>query len=87
MLQMKELERVGESTDCSSRGPEFSSQHPHGGSQPSIMASDALFWCIWIATVYSYKINKSLKKEEEEEDAPDEEGTWSPEIHSETILK
>ena len=34
---------VGESTDCSSRGPEFNSQQPHGGSQPSIMGSDALF--------------------------------------------
>jgi hypothetical protein len=28
----------------SSRGPEFNSQHPHGGSQPSIMRSDAFFW-------------------------------------------
>jgi hypothetical protein len=25
------------STDCSSRGSEFSSQQPHGGSQPSVM--------------------------------------------------
>jgi hypothetical protein len=25
------------STDCSSRGPEFNSQQPHGGSQPSVM--------------------------------------------------
>jgi hypothetical protein len=31
------------STDCSSRGPEFNSQRPHGGSQPSVMGSDALF--------------------------------------------
>ena len=29
---------------CSSRGPEFNSQQPHGGSQPSEMRSDALFW-------------------------------------------
>jgi hypothetical protein len=34
------------STDCSSRGPEFNSQQPHGGSQPFIMGSDALFWCV-----------------------------------------
>jgi hypothetical protein len=27
------------STDCSSRGPEFNFQQPHGGSQPSVMAS------------------------------------------------
>jgi hypothetical protein len=32
------------SPDCSSRGPEFNSQQPHGGSQPSVMGSDALFW-------------------------------------------
>ena len=29
----------------SSKGPEFKSQHPHGGSQPSVTKSDALFWC------------------------------------------
>jgi hypothetical protein len=32
--------------DCSSEGPKFKSQQPHGGSQPSVMRSDALFWCI-----------------------------------------
>ena len=26
-------------TDCSSRGPEYNSQQPHGGSQPSVMGS------------------------------------------------
>ena len=31
-------------TDYFFGGPEFSSQQPHGGSQPSIMGSDALFW-------------------------------------------
>ena len=35
---------VVRSTDCSSEGPEFKSQQPHGGSQPSVMRSDALFW-------------------------------------------
>jgi hypothetical protein len=36
---------VVKNTSCSSRGPEFSSQQPHGGSQPSVMGSnDALFW-------------------------------------------
>jgi hypothetical protein len=34
------------STDCSSKGPEFKSQQPHGGSQPSVMRSDALFWSV-----------------------------------------
>ena len=37
---------IVKSTDCSSKGPEFSSQQPHGGSQPSEMGSDALFWCV-----------------------------------------
>ena len=36
---------AGKSTDCSSRGPEFNSQKPHGGSRPLVMGSDALFWC------------------------------------------
>jgi len=37
---------VVKSTDCSSRGPEFNSQQPHGGSQPSVMGSNTLFWCV-----------------------------------------
>jgi hypothetical protein len=37
---------ASKSTDCSSEGPEFKSQQPHGGSQPSVMRSDALFWHI-----------------------------------------
>jgi hypothetical protein len=32
--------------DCSSEGPEFKSQQPHGGSQPPVMRSYALFW--WV---------------------------------------
>jgi hypothetical protein len=50
---LKEIQEGGwrdgsavKSTDCSSRGPEFNSQQPHGDSQPSIMGSDALFWCV-----------------------------------------
>jgi len=34
---------VVKSTDCFSRGPEFSTQQPHGGSQLFVMGSDALF--------------------------------------------
>jgi hypothetical protein len=37
---------VVKSTDCSSEGPEFKSQQPHGGSQPSVMRSDAVFWSV-----------------------------------------
>jgi allophanate hydrolase subunit 2 len=45
------------STDCSHVGPEFGSQQPYGGSQPSVMGSDAHSTgvCLKIATVYSYK--------------------------------
>ena len=39
---------------CSSRGPEFNFQQSHGGSQPSVMDLDALFWCLKTATVYSH---------------------------------
>jgi hypothetical protein len=31
---------VVKNTDCSSRGPEFNFQQPHGGSQSSVMGSD-----------------------------------------------
>jgi hypothetical protein len=37
---------VVKTTDCLSRGSEFNSQQPHGGSHPSEMGSDALFWCV-----------------------------------------
>jgi hypothetical protein len=53
------------STDCSSRGPEFNSQQPHGDSQPSVMGPDALFWCVWSqlqCTTHRHKINNSLEK-------------------------
>jgi hypothetical protein len=32
--------------DCSSEDPEFKSQQPHGGSQPSVTRSDSLFWSV-----------------------------------------
>jgi hypothetical protein len=32
--------------DCSSEGLKFKSQQPHGGSQPSVMRSDSLFWSV-----------------------------------------
>ena len=37
---------MDKSTDCSSKGHEFNSQQPHGGSQPSVTGSDALL-CVW----------------------------------------
>jgi hypothetical protein len=57
---------VVKSTDCSSRGPEFNSQQPHGGSQPSTLGSNALFWYAGMhadrALINIKQINKSLKK-------------------------
>jgi hypothetical protein len=50
-------------TVCSFRGPEFNSHQPHGGSQPSIMGSDALFWCLRRVTVYSQASNKQTNKQ------------------------
>jgi hypothetical protein len=58
---------AAKSTDCSFRDPEFKSQQPHGGSQPSIMGSDILFWCLKTATVYLHIINKSKKTEKKRE--------------------
>jgi hypothetical protein len=44
------------STNGSSSGHEFNSQEPLIGSQPSIIGSDALFWCVSNSVL---KINKS----------------------------
>jgi hypothetical protein len=46
------------------RGPEFNSQQPHGSSQPSVIGSDALFWCILkqLQCTRINIINKSLKR-------------------------
>jgi hypothetical protein len=38
------LREMVKSTTYSSRGPEFNSQQPQGGSQPPLLGSDALFW-------------------------------------------
>jgi hypothetical protein len=50
---------VVKSTNCSSKGPEFKSQQPHGGSQPSVMITESLLGCLKTATVYLHIINKS----------------------------
>jgi hypothetical protein len=51
---------VVKGNDCSSRGPEFNSQQTHGGSQPSAMRSDALFWYLKTSTVLT--LNKQTNK-------------------------
>jgi hypothetical protein len=46
-------------TGCSSTGPEFNSQQPHGGSGPSVMGFDALFWY----AVYMQQSSPTLNKQ------------------------
>jgi hypothetical protein len=48
------------STDCSSSGHEFKSQQPHGGSQPSVMRSDALFWSVSEDSYHVFIYNKYI---------------------------
>jgi hypothetical protein len=51
-LALESRTRAGEmaqwvkAPNCSSEGPEFKSQQPHGGSQPSVRRSDSLFWSV-----------------------------------------
>ena len=47
MIGDGEMAQWVKAPNCSSEGPEFKSQQPHGGSQPSIMRSNALFWCVY----------------------------------------
>jgi hypothetical protein len=43
-----EIEKMGagEMAQWLRASTEFKSQQPHGGSQPSVMKSDALFWSV-----------------------------------------
>jgi hypothetical protein len=55
------------STDCSSEGPEFKSQQPHEGSQPSVMRSDALSGVSedsYSVVIYNKYINLKKRKME-----------------------
>jgi hypothetical protein len=62
------------STDCSSEGPEFKSQQPHGGSQPSIMRSDALFWVSEDSyNVLRYNNKEILKKKKRKKERKEKE--------------
>jgi hypothetical protein len=62
---------VIKSTDCSSRGPEFIFQQPHGGSQPPTMGSNALFCCVWwqLQCTHIHKIKKERRKKKTLADA------------------
>jgi hypothetical protein len=46
MTRAGEMAQWVKAPDCYSEGPEFKSQQPHGGSQPSITRSDSLFWSV-----------------------------------------
>jgi hypothetical protein len=58
---------VVKSTDCSSTGSEFNSQQSHGGSQPSVMGSDALKyefitnWFLLSFTLQNYKFSSTIE--------------------------
>jgi hypothetical protein len=58
---------VVKSTYWSSRGLEFNSQQPHGGSQLSRMRSGALFWCVGrqLQCAHINKINIKKKRNTE----------------------
>ena len=58
---------VVKSTLCSSRGPEFKSQQPHGGSRPSVMRSGVS------ENSYSVFIFKRKKERKKEKNASE---TW-----------
>ena len=53
------------STDCSSRGPEFNSQQPHGGSQPSVMPPPGVSEDSYSVYIHIKLINNSLKEKEQ----------------------
>ena len=55
---------VVKSTNCSSRGPQFNSQQPHGGSQPQQWESDVLFVSENSDSILINKINKIFKNKE-----------------------
>jgi hypothetical protein len=52
---------VFKNTDCSYRGPEFSAQPPHGGSQPYLMRSDAFSGVSKDSYIVLMYINNSFK--------------------------
>ena len=58
------------STDYSSRGPGFNSQQQHGGSQPSVMGSNALFWCVWRQLQRTHVNKKKERKEKKRKEEP-----------------
>jgi hypothetical protein len=67
MVGAGEMAQWVRAPDCSSEGPVFKSQQPHGGSQPSIRRSDStpssgVSKDSYNVLTYNKQINKSLKK-------------------------
>jgi hypothetical protein len=58
---------VVKGTGSPPRGPEFNIQEPHGGSQPSVMSADILFWypAVHAHRVLILKILKRREKRKE----------------------
>lgn len=53
---------VVRNTDYYTKGREFKCQQLHGGSQPCVIRSNALFWCSRRQLQCTHKIHKPLKK-------------------------
>jgi len=61
VLRIQEKDWIdGSVVKSSSRGPEFNSPQPLGGSQPSVMGSDATYGHASVHADRANKINKSL---------------------------
>ena len=70
MKKTKESWRDGsvvKSTACSTKGLEFNPQQPRGGSQPSVLGADALYWpsSVHADRALMHKINESFKNKKE----------------------
>jgi hypothetical protein len=61
---------VVKSTVCSSRDHESHSQQPHGGSQPSVIGSDALL------NLYKKEIEEKAKEQNSGEKGTGRLSTW-----------
>jgi hypothetical protein len=70
------------SIDCSSEGHEFKSQQPHGGSQPSVMRSDALFWCVSRQQQCTHIINKEILQKRKKKKKKSIHSCWAVVAHA-----
>jgi hypothetical protein len=78
---------VVKSTDCSSEGPEFNSQQPHGGSQPSVTESNAPFWCVWNQLQCTHINIINPFKEGRKRERKGKEGVWAKKESATDVLE